>query len=369
MTKNKKILLISVSAGSGHVRAAQAIEKTAKEKFPELHVGHIDMMDYTSKSIKKTIVESYDILAKQLPELYGLFYKKTDKHKMSKHIRKLAKFFNRMNAGRFFEYIKKFQPDHILCTHFLPVHALSAAQKKYNITAPISLLMTDYQSHDLQLSPNVSHYFVSTEKMRWRLACRGIDKKNVIISGIPIDPVFYKDKSLVDLKEKYHIQPAEKNILVLSGGHGLANINKIMAVLFKLKENLNIFAIAGNNAKLKQQLEEMEAPKNINLGIIGWTDKIDEYMRLADIIITKTGGLTTTECIVLQKPIIAISPIPGQEEYNAEYILENNFGVIARTPDDLLYYLKNNLPHLPQKISPPENQKTSAEVILEKISE
>lgn len=380
MNQNKKILLISVSAGAGHVRAAEALQKTAEQKFSSLEVGHIDMMDYVKTPLKKAVVQSYDIMAKQLPELWGFFYKKTNKPQVAKYARELNRIANKINASRFFEYVEKFNADEIICTHFLPAISLTPAPIKYDIKASVSMLMTDYDNHGLQISPDISRYFVSSEKMRWKLLYSGIEKEKVIISGIPIDPVFNEQKNIEGLKQKYNCPIGQKTILVLSGGQGLISIDKIISVLFKIKEKANIIAIAGNNTKLTQKLEDIKAPEHINFDIIGWTDKIDEYMRIADVVITKPGGLSTTECIALQKPIIAISPIPGQEEHNAEYLLENQLGVIARAPEELLYYLEKDLNKLATGINKtakkqplPEGQMSppshAAEVILKKISD
>lgn len=367
-TKNKKILIISVSTGSGHVRAAEAVHKTAKIKFPEMEITHIDMMDYVSLPLKNTVLDSYNILAKQLPEIWGLFYKKTNQLKVSKLVQKMAGLLNMMNTGPFYNYIKKTQPDVILCTHFLPIHALSTVSH-LNEKKPIKIfmLLTDYHNHFFQTWPIVNHYFVSSEKIKWRMVYMGTEEKNITASGIPVDPVFYEEKPVDKLKEKYMANDGKLNILVLSGGQGLIDTDKIISTLFKSKKDLHIFAIAGNNDKLKHKLEKLVPPPNTHLTVLGWTDKIDEYMRISDLIITKPGGLTTTECIMLQKPIIAISPIPGQEEYNAEYILENKFGVIAKAPEDLLYYIEKNTPAFPLEKNSQANKKNAAEIILEEL--
>lgn len=365
----KKILLISVSTGSGHVRAAQALEKTAKAKFPEMEVTHIDMMDYVSRPLKNTVLESYNILATQLPELWGFFYKQTNKAKISKYAQKMAGLLNMVNTGKFYNYIKKSQPDIILCTHFLPIHALSTIPNlNEKNTYKVGIVLTDYDNHSFQTLPIINHYFVSSEKIKWRMIYMGIPEENITISGIPVDPVFYENKQLDELKKTYQTDSTHTNILVLSGGQGLIDTDKIITTLFKAKKDLHIFAIAGSNDKLKRQLENLDPPQNIYLTVLGWTDKMDEYMRIANLIITKPGGLTTTECITLKKPIIAISPIPGQEEYNAEYIVENNFGVVARAPEDLLYYLENKTPVFPNLKNETNNKKPAAEIILEELN-
>lgn len=365
--KNKKILLISVSTGSGHVRAAKALEKTAKIKFPDMDIVHIDMMDYVSFPLKKTVLNSYNILAGQLPEVWGFFYKKTNKLKISKLAQKMAGLLNTINTGPFYNYIKTTQPDSILCTHFLPIHALSTITSLNKKTNTISILLTDYHNHFFQTSPIIKHYFVPSEKIKWRMVYMGIPEENIIVSGIPVDPVFYENKQVEKLKKIYQTDNTQKTILVLSGGQGLVNTNQIIFTLFKTNKNLHIFAVAGMNDKLKRALEKLSPPKNMRLTVLGWTDKIDEYMRIADIIITKPGGLTTTECIILKKPIIATSPIPGQEEYNAEYILENNLGVIARAPEDLLYYMQKDFASFLNFKQNNHTDKTSAEIILEEL--
>lgn len=364
----KKILLVSVSTGSGHVRAAQALERMAKAKFPGMDVTHIDMMDYVSLPLKKTILDSYNLLATQLPGVWGFFYKKTNKLKISQYVQKLAGLLNTINTGPFYRYIKKTQPDIILCTHFLPIHALSTVPHLNNKkTGKVSILLTDYDNHSFQTLPIIDHYFVSCEKIKWRMIYMGIPEENITVSGIPVDPVFYENKPLDSLNKEYQISKTQKNILVLAGGQGMVDTGKIISTLFRSKQNLHIFTVAGTNDKLKRELEKLSPPENMRLDVIGWTDKMDEYMRIADIIITKPGGLTTTECIVLKKPIIAISPIPGQEEYNAEYILENNFGAVARAPEDLLYYIEKNTPVFSNLKNEQNNKKPSAEIILEEL--
>jgi len=337
--EKKKVLLISLSAGSGHVRAAAAIKNEAFLNYPELAVEHIEMTDYVNRSLKKTIIKSYDLMAQKIPELYGFFYKKTDTPKISKYVKRISNFFNQFNCGKFFKYIKDYNPDYILCTHFLPVYALLSLQKKNHLKAQISLLTTDYYSHDLQIIKNIDHYFVSHEKISYHLTESGIKPSHITISGVPVDPIFYQAKSLEELKKSYQLTPEKFNILLLSGGKGLVDIGNIIKTLLNYKKPLHIIAITGRNKKLEEELNKLTVTAPMSFQIIGWTDKIDEYMRIADVIISKPGGLTTTECIVLSKPLIAISPIPGQEEYNARFILEDQFGVVAQNTSDLIYYL------------------------------
>lgn len=363
-THKKHLLLISVSAGAGHVRAAEAIKKTALVTHPDAHVTHIDMMEYVTKTMRRLIVGSYDLMVKQLPELWGFIYKTTNQTVQRERYEELTALVNRMNATKFYQKVIELNPDAILCTHYLPVSALLKAPAKYDIKAPLSLLMTDYDKHALVMQPGLSTYFVSNDKIRWKMTHAGIPPHKIILSGIPIDPVFYMDKSREGLHRLYHLPAERKTILVLSGGHGMKRIDEIVTTLTTLGEPLSIIAIAGKNEKLLARLERLPVPNHIHFVPVGWTDTMDEYMRLADIIISKPGGLTTSECLVLGKPLIAIDPIPGQEEANAEYITWTGTGVVARSAEDILYYISTPLSLWYQPTRLPALSPRAADVIL-----
>ena len=356
MSSSCDLLLISVSSGSGHVRAAQAIGGHAAQSRPDLSVEHIDMMDFVTRPMKKAIVDSYDIMIKQLPELWGFIYKKTNTTSTTQRYRELTKKINHINAGALYKHIEQTRPTQILCTHFLPASALLHPPKKYSHTIPISLLMTDYDKHSLLLTPGLHRYFVATKKMKWKLTHNHISPAHIVISGIPVDPVFYQELSVADLRKKYHLDTTKKTVLLLSGGQGMVKVDQIASILFELSEPLSLLVVTGNNTKLLQKLKKLTPPPHIDLHPLGWTDHMDQYMRLADVVITKPGGMTTSECMALQKPIIAIEPIPGQEEANAEYILESGSGVIAKTAEDLLFYVSQppkNLHSVHQPNLPP----------------
>lgn len=339
----KRVLIVSVSAGAGHVRAAEALKKTADLYFPDIEAIHIDMMDYVSAPMRMAVTDSYDLIMKKAPELWQFLYDKTNSFTVSNRFETLTTLINQINSAKFYAFVADRKPDAIICTNFLPASALMGAPKKYNIHAPLSIVMTDYDKHALLLTPGLQHYFVSTEKMKWKMMQNSIEEKRIVVSGIPVDPVFYEKKSVDDLKKKYTIPLHKKIILVLSGGQGMTESDKIIEVLYDIAKSAVIIAVAGRNKKLEGALKKLTPPQNVDLKIIGWTDAMDEYMRIADVIITKPGGMTTTECMALGKPIIAIEPIAGQEEANALYILENNLGRVALSHEDVGFYVNECL--------------------------
>jgi processive 1,2-diacylglycerol beta-glucosyltransferase len=361
-----KLLIISISAGAGHVRTAEALEKTAIQKYPNLEVVHIDMADYITLALKKTVIDSYGLMAKKLPELWGFLYNKTDDPKNSKRFVKLTKQLKNLNSLKLYEKIKEIKPDRIICTHFLPADVILNAFKRHQIDTPVSITITDYDLHNLWLVEGASNYFVATDKMAWKMASRGIKKSKIITSGIPIQPEFYDNKILNTKAITPLINPSLPTILVLSGGEGMGDCLKITRLLFENQKPINIISVAGNNYKLLSNMDKLQVPKHINLQPLGWVSQMDKLMKTADIIISKSGGITTSECIVLGKPMIIIDPIPGQEERNADFILANGYGQIARDKEDLLYYLNEFLTGTwkPQK---KPTSRPAAEIVLEKI--
>lgn len=361
----KKVLCISVSAGAGHVRAAEAISKTAKQSYSDIHVEHIDMMDYVSAAMKTAIVDSYGLLAKQIPELWGMVYEKTDTPKTSVRLQKLSKLLNQLNAKKMFDYVREFNPDHVISTHFLPSHALTTTPKRWGIDVPVSMVMTDYDKHAMVLAPDMNHYFASSEKMAWKLMQAGVAQKHIVQSGIPVDPVFYDKKNVGGLRKKLALSADKPTILVLSGGEGMGRADKIVEALFAISTPAHVIAIAGKNERLLKRLQKLKTPGHLSLQKTGWVNNVDEYMRVSDVIISKPGGLTSTECMVLQKPLIAIAPLPGQEEANAHFLLEQGRGKLADDYDDVAYYAQQII-EKPKKLSVFQ-AKPAANIILETI--
>lgn len=338
MDQNKKLLIISVSNGAGHVRAGQAVEAWTKKLRPDVMVTHIDMMDYAGAAMSR-VVHSYDLIMRQAPWLWGYLYDKMDNMERAKRIGKMTKTLHRLNAAKFYEYVRQAAPDVILSTHFLPAYTLVSALEEKKPVAPVSVLVTDYSKHALWLVPGLAQYFVAHEKIKWEMALHEIAPERVVVSGIPAHPVFYGQPPVGTLRKKHGLPMDQKVILLLSGGHGLSNIAAIVGVLAKNREPAAIIAVAGKNKALEKKLRGLAVSAPLTLRVFGWTNEAHELMALADAIITKPGGLTTSECMALQKPIIVVNPIPGQEEQNTNFILEHGYGVSAATGDDLLYYL------------------------------
>ena len=273
----------------------------------------------------------------------GYIYEKTNDDKRVKTVSKIIKKANQFNSRKFYQFLNTFDPDYIICTHSFPAQVIEQSREPRHKGIPLSVVITDYGIHSYWLVSTRATYFVATKKMKWEMVQKGIPEKHVIISGIPVDPIFCMNKSIPDLHSKYHISSTERVVLLLSGGQGFMKSDTVLALLLQhtYTNPIRIIAVAGKNKKLVKQLGAVvqSAGTSIPVDIVGWTETVDEYLHLADVVVTKPGGSTTSECILLGKPMIVINPIPGQEEHNAEYIADAGYGHIVRTGTDLLYYV------------------------------
>lgn len=340
--KRKKILIVSLAAGSGHVQTAKALKKTAELYFPELECRHIDIADYITPLLRGITVSGYGFLIAHLPKVWTSLFRLSDSKAFTKAYRALTDYLKMLNSFEFLNEVYAFQPDHIISTHFLPSEILTHALKKTG-PIPITEVVTDYGIHPILVVKGIDSYIVATPEMKDELIAKFDIKPNTIhIFGIPIDPSFYEQKDIAHLKSEYHCPPDKPIVLVLSGGDGMIEISDVVTKLFNnFKTPLTIIAVAGHNKKLYKRLTALTAPSHFTYMPFGWTNNIPNLMAIADVVVSKPGGLTTTECNVSKVPMIAINPIPGQEEYNIEYIEKNHLGSYAKRPTDIVPLLEH----------------------------
>lgn len=347
--KPKKILIASLSAGSGHVRAAEALFSACKKYYPEIEVKHIDLADYSDWIAKKATVSSYEFSAKHIPKLYGLLYRNFNFKDGAKLVNTIVKLF-KINLRGIRQIVNKFDPDIIICTNFLAPAMIGKAGDK----RAMDLVLTDYDLNQVFLPKIIRNFYTPTKKI-----ADDINKirPNAFYTGIPLRESFLIEKNIDKIKKDFNLNTNYQTILIMTGGTGLADSSTIVKTILKNFSNINLIVNTGkNNPNLYNKLKKLTPTKNINYKLIEFTEKLDELMRVADITITKPGGLALTECMYLQKPILLINPIPGQEEANVKFITENNYGKLLSDQEEsvkiisaiLNKTIKLSKPHLPQ---------------------
>ena len=333
----KKLLILSVSAGAGHVRAAQAVQEIAEIK--KVRTVHIDVMEIVPKLFRKVYAESYIEVVEKYPELWGYLYNRSDKNVTSKY-RNLMQMVERMNTRKLFKIIEGENPDCILCTHFLPPQLLSRKIEKGKFDIPVWVQVTDFDIHRLWVHDNMSGYFTASDEISWRLKDRGIDESLIHTTGIPISTAFQKRLSMRNILKDLGLVKSKTTLLLMAGGAGVGDMFSLCQSILSMKLDLQIIALAGKNKELLAQLKELQNEHLELLAPLGFTKEIEKYMQVSDFAVTKPGGLTSSECLAMGLPMIIVSPIPGQEERNSDYLLENGAALKAYDTAGLQFKIK-----------------------------
>jgi processive 1,2-diacylglycerol beta-glucosyltransferase len=323
--KNKpRVLLLSASSGAGHVRAAQALEKAFSARG-DCQVEHIDAIQYVSKLFQRLYDKTYIAMVRRAPELMGVLYDRTDQPWL--HLkRRLA--LDRLNTGPMIRLLKRVQPDLCVATHFLPAEIIAWLIAKRKLRARNAIVVTDYDVHAMWLCRTVDRYYVALDETAEYLAQIGVPREKLFVSGIPIDPVFATCVDRSTARQQMGLDPEAKIILVSAGGYGIGPVEQLVKGLLALNRPWQIVAVAGKAEKVRRKLEEVSRSSGrlpsgaMRLCSVGFTTQMDKYMAAADLLVGKAGGLTTSEALARALPMALIEPIPGQEERNADHLLE-----------------------------------------------
>jgi processive 1,2-diacylglycerol beta-glucosyltransferase len=339
-TMLNRVLILSASSGAGHTRAAQAIQKAFVEMNAAKELKHIDTLDYTNKLFRTLYSKAYIDMVNKTPEVMGWLYDQFDRPWKNER-RRLA--FDKLNTRPFVRMLKEYQPDITICTHFLPAEIISWLKAKRRLSARQAIVVTDFDVHAMWLCRHYEHYFVALDETRAHLEKLGINAERIKVTGIPIDPIFTRQKDKFEMREKHGLNQDRTTILVSAGGFGVGPMKHLLSALSELGHAAQVVAICGRNELLKKEVEEIRESltgrENFSVKAIGYTVEMDEFMAASDLIVGKPGGLTTSEALSRGLVLVIVNPIPGQEERNSDHLLEE--GVAIRC---------NNLPVLGYKI-------------------
>lgn len=337
-----RILIISASAGHGHVRAAQALEAWTRRLYPAAEVRNIDILDFTAAIYRKIYAASYLRLADSAPELWGYLFNKGDRAKAEKRQARIVQAFDRIEFARFRAMLRDFAPDHVFCTHFLPLQILRPYENADWLTFSLNTVVTDYCAHGFWAQPNADRIFVASGEAAEELAIKGIAQGRIVRAGIPIMPEFANAHPKTKARSLLGLDPDTPTILAMGGGWGAAGQDELVQSLFEFAP-VNVLAVAGRNEKMRAKVAALQAPAGVTVKALGFVNNVHELMAASDLCVTKAGGLTTAECMALGLPMLVPNPIPGQEERNAEYLCEYGACMLARSPGSLRYKLRKFL--------------------------
>lgn len=318
------ILILSASTGGGHMRASRAIESYMNENYKSANVKIIDSLLYINPILNKTVTSGYISLATRTPKIYGKIYELTNKEdRWSSFVSRLNNLF----ANKLLPLIEEFEPDVIITTHPFPTEMVSILKSKELVNIPLVCIMTDYAPHKTWVNPKVDAYIVSNDDMVNEMIKIGVKEEIIYPYGIPIEKVFFekKDRDLVlnELELNHNIP----TILMMAGSFGVTNVFDIYEDILNINRDFQIIVITGKNKKLYDEFLNIIAESKKHTKLIYFTDEVNKFMQVSDIIITKPGGLTITEALASNIPMAVFDAIPGQEEENAEFLINHNMAI------------------------------------------
>lgn len=338
--RQKKILLLSVSAGAGHTRAAEAIRSCIERDHPGAVAVHIDVMDFVPQVFRSIYTDLYITLVTRFPALWGVLYRSMNTVSPSATARKIRQGIQRLNTGKLLKEIAMIGPDAIICTHFLPAEILSSLIQSGGTHCPVWVQVTDFDLHRIWVYQGMAGYFSASEEVAFCMRAQGISTQAIHITGIPVMPAFSDVLDRNECAREFGLDPERMTILLMGGGAGLGKLDETAVKLLAIDADFQLVVLAGKNAKLLRTLNILSKRFPGRLIPQGYTNRMERLMTCADVAITKPGGLTTAECLALGLPMIVHSPIPGQEERNADFLLEQGAALKASDAETLEYKVR-----------------------------
>ena len=363
----KKILIFYGSYGGGHLSAARSIKEYIDENYSNTETCMVDCIEYINKALNKVTTKAYSGMAKNAHWVWKKVYYGAEDGTFAKLNDKAQKVLSiKLN-----KLIRSYKPDLIISTHPFSSHMCAVLKKKKKINSKIGTIITDYAPHSqwLMYPAYIDYFFVAHTGMKEDLLKRGIKEKQIKVTGIPLSNRFLAHYDKEKILSDFGLSTEKRTILFFAGGEQGFGKDKIFNMLKSIIEsfpNLQIIAISGKNEKIKQQFDELVEKNNSqeNVKILEYTNKVPELMSVSDLVITKPGGLTTTESLASGLPIIVINPIPGQEEENAEFLEKNGVAIWLKKDDTIeneLYKILNSEEKL-------QSMKTNARLLAKKNS-
>lgn len=324
----RRVLVLSASVGAGHLRAAQAVELALRELAPDAVVRNVDVLELTNATFRRLYGKAYLDLVNRVPYVLGYFYDLMDRPRSpERKTDRLRLLVEKLNFRALLKFLRSEPWNVIVNTHFLPAEIIASLRLRGDLATPQFTVTTDFETHRLWVNQPCERYFTATAEGAAYLEHWGVPAGDVRITGIPIHPAFSRSKDRAECLARHGLAGDRPVLLQLAGGFGVGPIAELFRAVLAIEMPLQVVVVAGRNEALKVQLELIAAPERHRVKVFGFTDQIDELMAAADLVMTKPGGLTTSEALARGAALAIVNPIPGQESRNSDFLLENGAAV------------------------------------------
>jgi len=363
-----KVLFLSVTAGQGHHQAARAaMESLAKHKAECLM---LDTFEYINPVLSESIARGYLISTKFTPKVYGRIYRMAESIEKNNAKISVSKLISSILSKKLITFLREYNADVLVCTHIFSAQIVSQLQATGLIKSKTIGIVTDFTMHPFWEDTCLDYYITASPQLTYQAMKKGIPPEKVKATGIPIFEKFAVKNNKSDARRNLSLDD-KTTVLVMSGSMGYGNVTDSIRQLDGLKMDLQIISVCGNNKMLKRKIDNLQTCKKVFS--YGFVDNVDELMDASDCIVTKPGGLTVSESMAKCLPMLLVNPIPGQEDRNAEFLLNNGLAmkVSDRFPvDETVYQLlcdgwrRSHIEAMMSEAGKPDSSRQLAELIL-----
>lgn len=327
----RRILFLYVTSSGGHQHAADAICSSLKKTHPSFLTFTIDSLVHSYPILGPVFERFYFELIKYTPQIWDYLY---DNENIRRVTREIHALFNTISSPSLSGIIKEYTPDCIVCTQALPCSWAAAQKKKGKLPIPLIAIVTDYAVHAYWLYHEVDAYLVAHENLKRFLINQGISARKVHVTGIPINTEFSHLPGKIESLRRLGFNEHQPALMIMGGGHGLGPVFSTIRSLLQIPIPLQIFVITGLNKRLFKELKN-KFGKQKKIRVFGYTKQISRIMAAADLLITKPGGLTSSEALAASLPMVIYNPLPGQEQRNTRFLISHGVAEKVNTVDEL----------------------------------
>lgn len=323
-----RCLALSVDIGAGHRRAAEAIGGALETLRPGSTFEIVEALDYLGAGAGKTARELYFGLLESAPELWGKLYEGRELHEL---LRPVSAFVDSVRAQDLLPRVRAFQPDVLLAMHPIPCGLAGALARSGEIAFPTVAVLTDFDAHPAWIAEGIDLYLVPTRGVAGAMTRKPLPSGRVEVTGLPIRPAFAARIDRAGVRKTLGLATDRFTVLLLGGGMGLGPILEVARTLDGLEPDLQVVLIAGGNEELRTSAQELAVGSRIPIRVTGLVENMWDYMAAADVAVGKPGGSTCAELLAMGVPLVALAPIPGQEQANARALVRDGAAVEADT--------------------------------------
>jgi len=317
--------------------AAEAVRKSLLERTPGLSIEIIDTFTVKSRWLGKVATAGYIQSVKYLPQLYRYLYERKSSVKSMNLLNRTAL---RWTADKVKRRFKDHRPDILIATHAFASGVAALLKEEWKV--PTVSIVTDFVVHPFWIHENTDRFLVGSKELQDDLIERGVKRRQIKVTGIPVDSQFRVREDKREARLALGLSLSLKTILLMGGGAGLGPLTPTLRALRKIKTPIQVLVVAGVNKRLRKKIERLakkilSKPKQSiqNIKVYGYIENIHELMTASDLLITKPGGLTSSEALASELPLLIVRPLPGQEVRNARYLVREKAAILVKREKDV----------------------------------